>query len=79
LSHAKPADQPVTNAWEPGKSLEAVSLAFDKVFKHLALIVWAMNGDEALPFSQSDLLETLFCWHIITHSALILPYVLLDE
>jgi hypothetical protein len=34
-------------------------LAVDEIVKHLALFVWAMIGNDALPFGQSNLLETL--------------------
>lgn len=55
----EPADRWLPMFRDPGEHLKIVSLAFDEVFKHLALLVRAMDRDNVLLFSQSDLLGSL--------------------
>ena len=59
-SRTKPADQLVTDVWEPGERLEIVSLAVDEVLIRLARVVRASRGHDVQPFGQADLLEALF-------------------
>ena len=59
-SSAKPVDQLAADVWKPGECLEVISLTFGEVFKHLGVFISAMGTDVVLPFSQADLLKTLF-------------------
>jgi len=57
---AKPVDQLVADVWKPSKCLKVISLTFGEVFKHLGVFIPAMGTDVVLPFTQADLLKTLF-------------------